>query len=290
MITPRKMPTVESVARHYDELDIYYRDLWGEHVHHGLWRTGRETPEEACEQLIRLAAEEAGVGEGMLVCDVGSGYGGTARFLANVYRARVTGVTVSEVQFRYACAQANGAGNPCYLLQDWGTNPFADDSFDAVVSIECLAHIADKQRYFSEIARVLRPGRKAAIFAWLAHPAPRHWEVRRLLEPICTEGRLLGMGSADEYEKMIRRTGMTLVRYQELSRNVRKTWWVCTRRLLVRLCTSPKYFQGLFDSSHENRVFARTLFRILAAYHTGAMQYGLLVVKKTRGTRRSSMR
>lgn len=58
MITPRKIPTVESVARHYDELDIYYRDLWGEHVHHGLWRTGRETPEAACEQLIRLAAEE----------------------------------------------------------------------------------------------------------------------------------------------------------------------------------------------------------------------------------------
>lgn len=260
MITPRQMPTVERVGRHYDDLDFYYRDVWGEHIHHGLWWSGRETPAEGCEQLIRLAAEEAGIAEGMLVCDVGCGYGGTARFLAKVYGARVTGVTVSDVQFRYACEQADGADNPRYLLRDWEENLFSQASFDAVISIECLAHMADKQKYFAEIARVLKPGRRAAIFAWLAHPAPRPWEVRCLLEPICTEGCLPGMGSADEYAAMIRSTGMTLVRYQELSRNVRKTWWICARRLLARLCTSPEYVQGLLNTSNTSRVFALSCF------------------------------
>lgn len=32
------------VAGHYDALDVFYRDLWGERLHHGLWLTGRETP------------------------------------------------------------------------------------------------------------------------------------------------------------------------------------------------------------------------------------------------------
>ncbi len=33
----------EEVADHYEELDRIYREVWGEHVHHGLWRTGRES-------------------------------------------------------------------------------------------------------------------------------------------------------------------------------------------------------------------------------------------------------
>jgi tocopherol O-methyltransferase len=280
MITPRQPPTVEAVGRHYDDLDVYYRDIWGEHVHHGLWKSGGESPEQACEQLIRLVAEEAGVSDGTVVCDVGCGYGGTARFLARVYKAQVTGLTVSEAQFQYACAQTNGAGNPRYLLQNWLTNAFPDASFDAVISIECLAHVPDKPRYFQEIARVLKPGKRAAIYAWLAHPSPRKWEVRHLLEPICSEGRLPSMGSADEYRQMIADAGLKLLRYEELGRHVRKTWWICARRLLGRLFTSTKYMKALFDSKQGNRVFALTLFRILLAYHTKAMQYGLFVMEK----------
>jgi tocopherol O-methyltransferase len=280
MIIPRHVPTVESVGRHYDDLDVYYREIWGEHVHHGLWRTGRESAEDACEQLIRLVADEAQVGEGKIVCDVGCGYGGTARFLANIYKAQVTGVTVSEAQFRYATGKTNGHGNPQYLLQNWLTNPFEDSSFDALVSIECLAHVPDKPKYFQEIARVLKPGRRAAIYAWLADDKPKRWEERHLLEPICSEGRLPSMGSAEEYKQMIADAGLQLVRYEELGRNVRKTWWICARRLMGRLFTTPRYVKALFDRSNGNRVFVITLFRILAAYHTGAMQYGLFVMEK----------
>ena len=49
---------------------------------------------------------------------------------------------------------------------------------------------------------------------------------------------------------------------QELSRHVRKTWWICGRRLLGKLCTSPRYMKALFDRHNGNRVFAITLFRI----------------------------
>src|SRR5690349_13484122 len=82
MISPRAEPSREDVATHYDGLDRFYREIWGEHVHHGLWKTGRETPEAATRQLIAEVAERAGIGPGAEVCDVGCGYGGTARVLA----------------------------------------------------------------------------------------------------------------------------------------------------------------------------------------------------------------
>ncbi len=47
MIVPSELPSSTDVAEHYDELDWVYREIWGEHVHHGLWLTGVETPETA---------------------------------------------------------------------------------------------------------------------------------------------------------------------------------------------------------------------------------------------------
>jgi tocopherol O-methyltransferase len=230
--------------------------------------------------LIRLVAEAAGIGDGSLVCDVGCGYGGTARFLASEYSARVTGLTVSQAQFEYARQQTNGADNPGYLLRNWEENGFDESSFDALVSIECLAHVPDKQKYFDEIRRVLKPGGRAAILVWLSDETPRRWEVRHLLEPICREGRLPSMGSADEYKQMIAQAGLELEQFMEFRKQVRKTWWICARRLLGKLCTSPRYMRALFDSKNGNRIFAVTLFRILTAYYTGAMQYGMFVMRK----------
>ena len=47
------------VAAHYDDLDRFYREIWGEHVHHGLWTSPRSTPEEATRSLIDLVAGQA---------------------------------------------------------------------------------------------------------------------------------------------------------------------------------------------------------------------------------------
>jgi hypothetical protein len=57
MIASRTPLHTSDVADHYDELDRFYRELWGEHVHHGLWRTGEEPPTVAAEQLVAHVAD-----------------------------------------------------------------------------------------------------------------------------------------------------------------------------------------------------------------------------------------
>ncbi len=96
MITAQAKVKCGDVAAHYDDLDRFYREVWGEHVHHGLWSSGRETPEEATRSLIAVVAEQAALRPGDTVCDVGCGYGGTARVLAGEYGATVTALTVSR--------------------------------------------------------------------------------------------------------------------------------------------------------------------------------------------------
>ena len=64
MIFPRDPQTAADVGGHYDELDETYRSIWGEHVHHGYWRTGRETSgagdRESGRPGRRAAGAEAG--------------------------------------------------------------------------------------------------------------------------------------------------------------------------------------------------------------------------------------
>ena len=113
--------------------------------------------EEAVLQLVDRVADEAQIGAGSRVCDIGCGYGATARLLAN-RGARVTGITVSPAQYGIAAHRARGQGNPTFLLGDWQRNELPSDAFDAAIAIESSEHMADKAGFFAQAHRVLRPG------------------------------------------------------------------------------------------------------------------------------------
>ncbi len=98
MILPDRPQRHDDVALHYDELDPVYRALWGAHVHHGFWRTGRESVAEATAALSLLVAERLALPGPASVVDIGCGYGETARLFAARFGWAVTGFTLSAAQ------------------------------------------------------------------------------------------------------------------------------------------------------------------------------------------------
>jgi tocopherol O-methyltransferase len=173
------------------------------------------------------------------------------------------------------------------LWRDWLDNGFASASFDHVVAIESSEHMADKQHFFDEAHRTLRPGGRLVVCVWLARSDPRPWEVRHLLEPICSGGRLPGMGTEAEYRRFAEGAGFTVEAFEDLSFRVRRTWGVCAARLARKVLVDRRYRRFLRDARAHNRIFALTLLRIWAAYQTGSMRYGLLVARNsTRSDRR----
>jgi tocopherol O-methyltransferase len=280
MIVPKQVQTSTHVAAHYDELDPFYREIWGDHVHHGLWTTGRETPAEAAEALIEYLAGKLALRPGDHVCDIGCGYGATAEWLAQHHDVRVTGLTISEVQAQRAAKRAAGSPLLTVLHQDWLENPFQNGSFDYVISIESSEHMPDKQLFFDQAYRTLRPGGRIAVFAWLARRGARPWEERHLLEPICREGRLPGMGSEDDYREWATKAGFVAESFEDLSTRVRRTWAICARRVVGKLLTHARYRRYLLDARAKNRIFALSLLRIWLAYAIGSMQYELLIARK----------
>jgi tocopherol O-methyltransferase len=280
MIRPRRTATPSDVSHHYDSLDPFYRELWGEHLHHGLWDRGDESPEDAVVALVHLVAKAARARAGCVICDVGSGYGATSRLLADQFGAMVTAYTLSAVQHEHARSRAANNAGIRHVLGDWLEADVDAASFDAVIAIESTAHMEDKPAFFVKARAALKPGGRVVVCAWLSSGAERPWERRWLLEPICDEGRLPSLGTAAEYTQWIDDAGLELEAFEDLSDRVRKTWAVSSKRLASRMLTRSAW-AFLLDRRNRDRVFALSVPRIRLAYATGCMRYGLFVARRS---------
>jgi tocopherol O-methyltransferase len=279
-LPPDYTMTHAGVASHYDDLDAFYREIWGEHVHHGVWHTGREADLEAAENLVRMIADLGRIKPGTEVCDIGCGYGATAKILAERYEANVTAMTISEVQLRYAMEHNHVPGRTTYLLRDWYENQLAAAHFDVVQSVESLEHMPDLPRFFSEAYRIMKPGGRLVCSAWMACENPGALSRRFLLQAIVREAQLAGIRPASEFQKACEGAGFTNFKIENLAKKVKRTWPLCAWRTIKGLCTKPHYRRFLFSSKNPNRIFALTLFRIWTAYELGVQQYGLFSADK----------
>lgn len=277
-------PRAGDVARHYDDLDPYYRSLWGEHVHHGLWdhevpHQGARSLSDATEALIRHVVGRAGIGVGAAVCDIGSGYGATARFLAQEVGARVTAITVSPAQHAAALAAPSIAPPPDYRLGDFLESALPSASFDAAIAVESLSHMPDLPATLREIRRILRPGAPFVACVWLAGDGVSGWRQRHLVEPIRREGRLARLCTSGDMEAALREAGFRTETPDDLSREVRRTWSVVIGRVVARLVRDPEARRVV--AAGGEAVFARTVARIWLGYHVGAMRYGVFTARNS---------
>jgi ubiquinone/menaquinone biosynthesis C-methylase UbiE len=120
---------------------------------------GRKATLELAEQLSLSAASH--------VLDVGSGLGGPARTLAEAYGCRVTGVDLTQAFCDAATALSSwvGLGDRASFQQGDATNlPFADNQFDAAMTIHVAMNIAAKDKVYQEARRVLKAGGRFGIY------------------------------------------------------------------------------------------------------------------------------
>ena len=98
------------------------------------------------------------------ILDIGSGIGGPARYFANRFGCRVTGIDLTpefcEVA-RHLTRLLKLEDRITFEVGDALAMPFANASFDGAYSMNVSMNIAEKSAFYREIRRVLKPG------AWL---------------------------------------------------------------------------------------------------------------------------
>lgn len=138
-------------------------------------RAGNTTVEELAgldqwhvEGLVstRRLAEAAGITADDLVLDAGCGMGGPARFLASTYGCHVHGIDMTDPYLETAelLTEITGLAAKVQLQRgDVTAMPFDDEMFDVVWTQHAAQSVPDKERFFSEMFRVLKPGGRCVV-------------------------------------------------------------------------------------------------------------------------------
>ena len=140
----------KNAQRHYDiGNDLFSKMLDKRLVYTCAYWKNATSLDEAQENKLDLVCRKLGLQEGMHVADIGCGWGSFAKFAAEKYKVKVTGITVSKEQVALGNQLCEGLPVEIKLMD------YRDlkGKFDRVAAIGCMEHIGQKNhRAFIEVA------------------------------------------------------------------------------------------------------------------------------------------
>lgn len=180
---PSRTYNADSVAKEYDAwtADGILEYYWGEHIHLGYYNKEEmeagykkkdfiQAKYDFIDEMMKLGGIDPATDSGAKVLDVGCGFGGTSRYLADKLgpKADVTGITLSPNQVKRGTelAEERGLPNAKFQVMNALEMDFPDNSFDIVWACESGEHMPDKEAYINEMMRVLKPGGKFVMATW----------------------------------------------------------------------------------------------------------------------------
>ena len=168
--------TVYFYDRHPISLDIILAKLRASRGHLDGLRPDDLFPHDQDHYGGLAATDElargARIASGSHVADFCAGLGGTVRYLAHKYGAKVTGIelTPSRVSGAQELIKRVGLQGEARVVEgNVMSLPLADATMDAVVSQEALCHVPDAARALSEAFRILRKDGRLAFTDWIAN-------------------------------------------------------------------------------------------------------------------------
>ncbi|MFO7570383.1 MAG: DUF1365 family protein, partial [Smithellaceae bacterium] len=171
-----------NIGEHYDLSNEFFSHFLDPTMLYscGIYLDEADSCENAQKRKIATLLEKAGIVSSDSVLEIGCGWGGFAVEAVRKTGCRVTGITVSQEQYRLAKDRVRQEGledRITILLQDYR---HIEGTFDKIVSIEMLEAVGHKYlgAYFAACDRALKPGGKAAIQV-ITIPDQRYDDYRR---------------------------------------------------------------------------------------------------------------
>lgn len=210
------------IARDYynsEDADAFYRLIWGgEDIHVGIYVDPEEPIREASRRTVeRMAAKlSTKPNEDTRVLDIGAGYGGAARYLANTFRCKVTALNLSKVENERGreMNKKQGLSNLIDVVEgNFEKILLPDASVDVVWSQDAILHSGNREQVLAEAHRVLKSSGEFVF----TDPMKSENCPDGVLQPILDRIHLSSLGSPAFYRKTAERLGMRQILFEDLT-------------------------------------------------------------------------
>lgn len=198
------------------------------------------------------------------ILDVGCGRGRVAAHLATITKANIVGFNIDDVQLECAkkFAFMSGLADRCQFLNASlnAPFPFADSTFNSLYQIQVLTYAKDKEKVFTEMYRVLKPGGKLSFLDWvrLDNYDPSNEHHRSLLHRIKPLIGAVDTPTGLEIKTKLELVGFKVISSKDASVGGHQAdligkadkFYTRTTKIidsLVKLRLLPKHFSVLFD-------------------------------------------
>jgi len=270
---------VVRTARDYynsEDADNFYLHIWGgEDIHIGLYQSEREDIAAASRRTVeRLADRLPPIGADARILDIGSGYGGAARYLAQRFRCKVIALNLSEKENqrnRELSTDAGFGGLINVVDGSFEAIPLEDASVDVVWSQDAILHSGRRDQVIAEVARVLKPGGHFVF----TDPMESGNCARADLEPVLARIHLETLGSPQFYEKTAKANGLELVAWEEKTPQLIRHY----SRVAEELSDQRANLAGKVSEAYIDRMLTG-LSNWVRAGEAGCLSWGFLHFKK----------
>ena len=216
---------VREAENYYDssDADNFYFLIWGgEDIHIGIYEQNDEPVKSASRRTVeRMAGRIKGLSRETKLLDIGAGYGGAARFVAERYGAHVTCLNLSKVENernRRMSAQQNLADRVSVVHGSFEDIPEPDGTFDVVWSQDAILHSGNRMRVLEEVARVLKPGGQFIFTDPMQSDTVKD---TRVLQPIYDRIHLESLGSPGFYRENLAKLGFVELSFDPMLEQLR---------------------------------------------------------------------
>ncbi len=270
---------VEAARTYYnsDDADNFYFHIWGgEDIHVGVYKANDDSIRDASRRTVAKMAEQL---SGQLnaqskVLDAGSGYGGSARYLAKQFGCHVTALNVSETENRRN-RQMTREQKLEHLIDvkdgSFEDIELDDRSIDVIWSQDAILHSGNREQVIAEFARVLKPGGHL-IFT---DPMQDDNCPEGVLDNVLQRIHLDTLGSIEFYRTQTKKHGLEEVCIDKMTENL----IIHYSRVAEELEKNRDSLKGKVSDEYIERMLTGLAHWVDAGNH-GYLSWGILYFKK----------
>ncbi|NEN88959.1 MAG: methyltransferase domain-containing protein [Okeania sp. SIO3H1] len=206
------------------DIDLFYQRVSGEHTHCGIFKHSDEDLHIAKKRTTEYMASLLKIDSKSHLLDLGSGYGGAARYLAEKYGCQVSCLNLSEEQ-NTINIERNQEQKLSHLINVYQGSfenlPFSNSTFNAAWAQDSFYYSDTQLQAFREAHKVLvKGGEFLACTYFFTGDRPSEAEVNQVMNWYTGGIHKVYFLHIDEYRKVAKEIGMSEVQIIELTDNV----------------------------------------------------------------------